>query len=211
MTNGDWPIYLLLIAMVVTGILLYPHLPDTVPTHWGPSGEADGFSSKTFAVLFFPSFNLALYFLLIGVPFVDPESANIAGFLKSYRIIRFTIHFFLFGVYIVSLMAGLGYQVDMGRVMNVGMGVLFIVLGYLMPRIGHNYTIGIRIPWTLASPEVWDMTHRFARKYWIGAGITMMLGAFFGWPLGFIIMMASIVTVVIVPSVYAYLEYQKLK
>jgi uncharacterized membrane protein len=105
---------------------LYPHLPETVPTHWGPSGQADGFSSKAFEVLFFPLCSLALYFLLIGVPFIDPESANIAGFLKSYRIIRFTIHLFMFGVYVASLMAGLGYQVDMGRIMNAGMGVLIV-------------------------------------------------------------------------------------
>jgi uncharacterized membrane protein len=211
MTSGDWPIYPLLIAMAVAGILFYPHLPGTVPTHWGPSGQADGFSSKTFAVLFTPLLSIAIYFLLIGVPFIDPESANIAGFLKSYRMLRFTIHFFLFGMYIVSLVAGLGYKVDMGRVVNIGIGALFIVIGYLMTSFSHNYTIGIRIPWTLASPEVWDKTHRFARKYWIGAGAATMLGAFFGWPLGLIIMMISIAVAAIVPSVYAYHEYRKLK
>ncbi|HAF86254.1 MAG TPA: hypothetical protein DCG32_07825 [Sphaerochaeta sp.] len=31
-----------------------------------------------------------------------------------------------------------------------------------MPKCKHNYTVGIRIPWTLASEENWNRTHRFA-------------------------------------------------
>lgn len=38
---------LVLIAMGSWGASLYPQLPDSIPTHWTASGEADAFSTKT--------------------------------------------------------------------------------------------------------------------------------------------------------------------
>lgn len=38
---------LILAAMGLWGALLYPHLPDQVPTHWNLRGEADAFSQKS--------------------------------------------------------------------------------------------------------------------------------------------------------------------
>lgn len=39
--------FLLLGAAALWGARLYPGLPDLIPTHWGPSGEPDAFSSKS--------------------------------------------------------------------------------------------------------------------------------------------------------------------
>ena len=35
---------------IVIGLLLWNKLPDVMATHWGVNNQADGFSSKTFAV-----------------------------------------------------------------------------------------------------------------------------------------------------------------
>jgi len=49
----------------------------------------------------------------------------------------------------------------------LGIAVLFFFLGSMMPKLKQNYTIGIRLPWTLHSEIVWDKTHQFGGKLFI--------------------------------------------
>ncbi len=210
MIKGDWPICLIIAGSLIVGLFLYPRLPNSVPIHWGANGKANGFASRTFAVLFEPLLNTALYFVLIGAPFIDPERKNFANFLGAYRMFRLFFHSFLSAIYIVSLLIGLGYRFDMAMAVNMGLGFMFIVIGLLMGSFRHNYTIGIRVPWTLASPLVWDKTHKFAGSIWIGAGIVTVLGAFAGSPAGLIIMLISLGIASIIPVIYSYLSYRKL-
>ena len=44
------------ILPIIAGLVLWNKLPETLPTHWGFSGEVDGWSSKPFAVFFIPAF-----------------------------------------------------------------------------------------------------------------------------------------------------------
>src|SRR6266581_3323404 len=55
---------------------------------------------------------------------------------------------------------GLGYPVAMSRLMPVGVGLLFIVLGNSLARVQPTWFVGIRTPWTLSSDTVWRKTHR---------------------------------------------------
>lgn len=57
---------------------------------------------------------------------------------------------------------------------------IMIVLGYNFPRCQYNYTVGIRLPWTLADEENWEATHRFAGPVWIVCGVLSLLGAVSG-------------------------------
>ena len=50
-------------------------------------------------------------------------------------------------------------------------GVMFIGLGNYMPKLKQNYTIGIKVPWTLNSEENWNMTHRMAGKVYVVGGV----------------------------------------
>lgn len=42
-----------------------------------------------------------------------------------------------------------GYDINIGFVMNLLVGVIFIIIGIFLPSIKQNYTVGIRLPWTL--------------------------------------------------------------
>ncbi|QGP91327.1 hypothetical protein MGLY_06580 [Neomoorella glycerini] len=46
MLARDWPALVVLTAMLVAGILVYPHLPDLVPAHWNFRGEVDNYFSR---------------------------------------------------------------------------------------------------------------------------------------------------------------------
>ncbi|GMA46882.1 SdpI family protein [Tetragenococcus muriaticus] len=59
-------------------------------------------------------------------------------------------------VYLSTYMSALGYRVNTGLLINLLVGVVFIVLGNYLHKVKQNYTIGIRIPWTLNSKENWN-------------------------------------------------------
>ena len=47
--------------------------------------------------------------------------------------------------YIIAL----GGNIDITTVIYVMLGVLWILLGNYIPKLGQNYTVGIKVPWTL--------------------------------------------------------------
>ena len=52
---------------IVFGLILWSALPDVLPTHWGMDGEADGSSSKGFAIFFLPLFLLAMHWFCVWI------------------------------------------------------------------------------------------------------------------------------------------------
>lgn len=56
---------LILVALGLWGALLYPNLPDTIPTHWNLRGEADAFSQKSIMSFFGPMLLAAAFVVLM--------------------------------------------------------------------------------------------------------------------------------------------------
>jgi uncharacterized membrane protein len=97
----------------------------------------------------------------------------------------------------------------MERVLPVGIGVLFIVIGNLLPRARPNWFVGIRTPWTLSSDRVWEKTHRFGGQVFVGGGILMLLS-------GLVLAQWAHVAVFIIIAlcaasvlVYSYVEWKR--
>jgi len=83
---------LLLVLMAVWGVLLYPTLPDVIPTHWDMGGEADAFSQKSvgavFGTLFVAAgmalFVLVLHYLVIRLPHQTPTERRAQDLTFGY-------------------------------------------------------------------------------------------------------------------------------
>lgn len=197
----------LIIASIVTvlpaliGILCWDRLPDVMATHFGINNEADGFSSKAFAVFGLPAVLLAILWLVAFVTSQDPKRQNISPKMFSLG---------LWIAPVVSLViaatmypVNLGYAVDIPFFAELLIGLLFIVVGNYLPKARQNYTIGIRIPWTLANEENWNRTHRLAGYLWMICGVLMILLCLTRllpapWTVGLLLIM------VLVPCVYSY-------
>ncbi len=84
-----------------------------------------------------------------------------------------------------------------------GLGALLIVLGDLLVKVKRNGLVGIRTPWSMASDEVWEKTHRLARVTVMAGGALLigasLLGAGFGW------LMAIILASVFIPAIWSYI------
>jgi uncharacterized membrane protein len=59
------------------------------------------------------------------------------------------------------------------NLIGVLVGALFMLIVNYAGKMRHNYVIGVRTPWTLASEEVWDKTHRLYGPLMVlgGAGL----------------------------------------
>ncbi|MEW5323478.1 SdpI family protein [Geobacillus thermoleovorans] len=186
-----------------------PYLPDQVAIHWNASGEADGFSNKWLGA-FLPPLLMTFLIILMGVlPKFDPKKESYGRFQKSYGIFNAALACFFFVLHVVTLVYNLGFPVDVGLLVPLGVGALFIVLGNYMPKIKHNYFVGIRTPWTLESETVWNKTHRFGGKVFIAMGILSMLTVFWRGEMQFALFILVIAFGNIYVIVQSFLYYQQ--
>ena len=100
----------------------------------------------------------------------------------------------------------LGMQIDMTMIVSIMMGILFIVLGNYMSKNQQNYTVGIKIPWTLSSEENWNKTHRIASKLWVVAGIVFIANIFLR---SAEIILVVIACTVFIPVIYSFILYKR--
>jgi len=126
---------ILILAFLAVGLYFLPQLPERVPTHWGIDGQADGWSSRNFAVWFFPALIAGMYLLLSFLPLLDPLKKNIEISANFYFVFKLVMVLFLGGLYTVTLYAGLGHPVNVQMFVLWGMAILFFFLGLMMPRI----------------------------------------------------------------------------
>jgi len=199
---------ILILAIFAIGLYFWPQLPERVPSHWNIYGQIDGWSSKNLAVFFFPALIAGLYLLLSFLPLMDPLKANIELFSHLYFWFKVVFVLFMASLYILTIYAGLGHQVDVGRYVILGIAVLFFFIGLMMPKIKKNYTIGIRLPWTLHSEAVWDRTHQFGGKLFIALAILMAIISFFPGPWAFGILIGAIILLLVVLVWYSYHEWR---
>ena len=164
-------------AFAVTAFA-YPSLPATIATHWGPSGQPDGFSTKT-ATWLVPAIMAVLAVLLLWLPRIFPLRANIEAFRTQYDWFVAAIEAFLLGITVWSLAWNLGHEVNANAVIPFGIGLLFIYVGIVMGHAKRNWIFGVRTAWTLSDDRVWNETHRAARWMFIAAGGFAMLGVLF--------------------------------
>ncbi len=158
---------------ILVGVLLWNRLPDVMATHFDSSNKANGFESKFFAVFGLPLILLAVQWVAAFVTANDPRKQNISP--KMFSLI-------LWIVPLTSLICGaaiytfnLGLTLNFYLVVQLFLGVLFIVIGNFLPKARQNYTIGIKLPWTLANEENWNRTHRLAGFVWVIGGILMVV------------------------------------
>lgn len=59
---------LIIAAAIVTTVLVYPHLPVRVATHWGMNGQPNGFSPKSALWIFGPGFLVLILALSAVLP-----------------------------------------------------------------------------------------------------------------------------------------------
>lgn len=193
----------ILIPMLI-GLLLWDRLPEQIPSHWGINGEVDGWSSKPFAVFFFPCLLLGVHWLCVVASTTDPKRKNYHP--TMFQFVLWICPVLSLVLHTLVYCTALGYAVNVEVIMPLLVGAMFLIIGNLLPKCRQTYTMGIKLPWTLANEENWNMTHRFGGKVWVLGGVIIMATAFVG---SFWLLLGTMVVMVLAPTVYSYCLYQK--
>ena len=186
-TTRDKALWGALAALCVASAAAYvlwalPAMPETVPTHWGVDGTADGWDSKGSTIFMGVVMPFLILALLFAVPHFDPRGESFNRFKGIYQGFSAAFTVFMVVVAWITPLTALGFLPTAGgpgvNVVVFGFfGLLLVGLGVAMPHIEPNYTFGVRVPWTLADPENWRRTHRFAGPVFVVMGVATLASA----------------------------------
>jgi uncharacterized membrane protein len=213
MINKIHLIVMLLICAASAGIGLYfyDRLPNPAPTHWNLHGQIDGYGPPWVAAFMLPLVCLGMIVLLAVLPLLGPFRSNFERFHVTYGRICIAIMATFAAMHLVIMLASTGRQMNMGSSICVIFGVLFAVLGNWMGKIRRNFYVGIRTPWTLASDEVWERTHRSGGKIMVAVGLIAAVTGFIASDATcFIVLMSGIGFLVAWAMGYSLYWYKRL-
>ena len=202
------------ILILLAGTVIFLILsPDQIPVHMSISGEVDRVGSK-FEYLVFPAIGagLGLFFSILAK--LERKKAE-----KSNEKILLYV-----GIGVIALLALIGFYFmfqasrydsesngsfgDANKLINVGIGVLLVVLGNIMPKARMNSMFGIRTSWSMSSDSVWQKTQRFGGITCVICGLLMILLALFipgEWNI--FVMLGIIAVMAVVTSAASYKYY----
>lgn len=171
---GDGLVLVLLALDLAFGLWILPRLPQRVPMHWNLAGQPDWFAPPWLGAFLFPVLAVGVYLLLLYLPLLDPRRSNYPLFAGAHRWLRHLLPLFLVALHLLTALGALGYPVDPARLMRLLVPLLLIAMGAVLGQIRPNAWIGFRLSWTLADPELWGLTHRFAGRLWVAGGLVLL-------------------------------------
>ena len=198
---------IVILLPILFGLAFWNELPDQMITHWGIDGNPDGFNNRYVAVFTLPVLILLVHWFCIFFTSKDPKNKNQNN--KVFGIVIWITP-------IVSLIAhGMIYAVSFGKefhphlITTLLIGGMFVIIGNYLPKCKQNYTMGIKVKWTLENEENWNATHRFSGKVWFIGGLILMFCIFLPQAVLIWIMFISIFILVVIPILYSYFYHRK--
>ena len=188
---------------------VWNHLPEEVPMHWNGAGEIDRYGDKKELVASLFMLVGITYFVFLIIPYIDPKQKlqNMGNKLNSLRMI---LTLFMSGLSVFILYSVQQKNSNPGFIFAI-IGLLFAFLGNYFKTIKPNYFIGIKTPWTLENEEVWKKTHTLGGKLWFVGGLLMSLTFILPNKIQFYTFIGIVSVITIIPIVYSYLEFKKIK
>jgi uncharacterized membrane protein len=187
----------------------YPELPAQVPTHWNIEGKVDGTGPRWVVWLLGPGLMLFMFLLAYLLPRISPKRFEIAPFKPTFEYFIVVLVAVTGYFYAVTLASMVGTGLPMQRAIPAGVFVLLILLGNPMGKVQPNFYVGIRTPWSLASPRVWRATHRFAGQAMVTSGLLGLVAIALGASSA--VLMTVGVAWAFVAVVYSLLQYKRLQ
>lgn len=203
--------YGIAIFMLVVIAVLYPKLPDQIPTQWQFNGTPN-YSPKKEIWMIGGMFAL-FAFLFDFLPYIDPRRKNYQKFGRIYDLFCVGIQIFL------AIMTGIMLfesfypgKIHAVRVIFALLSLLFLLAGNYLPKLQSNFYMGIKTPWTLSNDEVWRKTHRLAGKLYVGCGILTLISDFlFPVPVAGSILFVLILGSTAVVTLASYLWWRQIE
>lgn len=190
----------------VIGAAFYSRMPDMVATHFDYNFQPDDYSSREFALFGIPAAMVLLFVLCAAMLEADPKKRGMDSRLKA--ITRWFIPILSVVMQCITISYALDSSLRFIRFIPVFIGAGLVLIGNYLPKCRQNYTMGIKLPWTLNSEENWDRTHRFGGRMFVIAGLLLIAAGFFGGIVS-AVSVAAVIAAVLAPAVYSFALYRR--
>jgi len=156
----------LVAVMLLISVWAWPQLP---------SGST---IDKTIELFVVPAIGLLVLLIVLVVPTIEPRRANLEQSRTAFNAVMLAALALLLVIHAIVIAYTLNKSVDVLPPVMIAVGVLFLIMGYYLPRVRSNFMFGVRTPWTLSSEYSWARTHRVAGPLLVILGVVMIASAF---------------------------------
>lgn len=205
---------LLCIASFIAHVILLPHMPEMIPSHWNAAGDVDGWSSRS-GVLFLDALPLLFLPLFYFLPKMDPRGnayERMASFYTGF-VCLFTV--FMIAITWTSELTVFGFMPQtgspLGTIVSGVVGLGLILMGNYLPKVKRNYTFGCKTPWALDNDANWRLTNRFCGIAFVISGIAIIVSGFIAQQqgeLGIAILLFAVLGSSFATYAYSYFVFQ---
>jgi len=186
---------------------LYPRLPEQVPTHFDLHGHANGWMSRPIGATLPLVIALAVWALVRFGAAILPGSMRDRLAASPVSLVGLMTVALFVVIQLLVLWASLHSPPTIGRLLGAALGVYWIALAMVLPRVRRNPFIGIRTAWTLTSDENWARTHRFASVTFTLGGLVAIAAALMAAPA---IALLAILVSSLIPVVWSLIVAHRL-
>ncbi|MEM0360706.1 MAG: SdpI family protein, partial [Candidatus Diapherotrites archaeon] len=116
---------------------------------------------------------------------------------------------FLLYLHALTILAGLGMQIEIKLMLLPALSVLFFYIALLLRKSKRNWFVGIRTPWTMSSDFVWEKTHKIGSYCFALMAVFIFILAFVQSSMAFIALIAGVLVFSIVPVIYSYQAWRE--
>lgn len=188
---------------IILSAVVYDKLPEQIAIHFDSMGNPDNYFPKLIAAFGLPVL-LAAFNIIVSVRMdSDPKIENSSSALRTLS--KWVIPIISVIIMPITLFKAMGADIPIGMVVMPFTGVLIVICGNYMPKCKQNYTIGIKLPWTLNDEENWYKTHRVSGFLWVVGGVILIILGFINVPY---ISLAVIVLLALFPAIYSFVLYK---
>ncbi|MBQ4067721.1 MAG: DUF1648 domain-containing protein [Lachnospiraceae bacterium] len=217
---------LTVLPLITTAIVLR-FMPDKIPAHYDAAGNIDRWGSKYESFVLPGIIVIMTLFWLCFIKYFEnkqkkstndkevKESENNAKMLyyvADSMAIMFGVmqYFILYSAFVASKGEFTASAVDFSVVTNVCMGIMFIVLGNILPKAKKNSIVGVRTVWSMHNDRTWATSNRMGGVLLMLSGVlTILESLIIGGILSTFVMLGILVLDTILSMVYSYKMYQK--
>lgn len=189
---------LLCLMPICLGLYFYEELPESMAIHFNINNEADNWASKNFTIFVLPIIMAALQVFCCVVSDLNEKENGKSP--KLVKIMKWFVPIVTVVIYTLTILIGLGKKVDVGKIVTIFLGLIFIIMGNYMPKMSYEEAKGNIKPMPKTERAFKKMARTMGYTFIIG-GIFMIGAIFISNKVGFIVTL-SLCVIVFVEGIY---------
>lgn len=209
------------VPLVLSAVAVF-FMEDMVPMHYNLNSEVDRYGSK-YEIFIMPLIIIAFYlFWVIYIKFYKASSTDDNAKVDNNVNVLYIVALSVMGMLCVIDLLFLGMAIvnapktigtfDLFSILNLILGVFFIVIGNFLPKTKRNGVLGVRTSWTKNSDKAWYVANRNAGIAFVLSGVASFVLAFaVGGTLSVAIMLGFMFISLIASYIYSYISVSKAK